>query len=180
MTDTVWKAGEAVEVAWTVKAFHGGGYGYRLAPANGPLNEETFGKNHLDFVGQSSFRWGGTGGEQLFFNGTYATEGTTPKGSMWAKVPVPGGPWGYVMHGASFKPFCKESEACTSAVDKKAGFMVCRCAGEGVGDIPTLEIVDQVRIPKDLPAGEWVISWRWDCEESTQVWNSCADVTIAH
>ena len=53
-------------------------------------------------------------------------------------------------------------------------------AGEGVGDIPTLEVVDSVMIPKDLPAGEWVISWRWDCEESTQVWNSCADVTIKH
>ena len=65
---------------------------------------------------------------------------------------IPGGPWGYSMHGASFMPVCKESEACTSAVDKKAPFMTCKCAGEGVGDIPTLEVVDKVKIPKDLPA----------------------------
>ena len=65
------------------------------------------------------------------------------------------------MHGASFMPVCKESKACTSAVDKKAPFMPCKCAGEGVGDIPTLEVVDKVKIPKDLPAGEWVLSWRW-------------------
>ena len=56
--------------------------------------------------------------------------------------------------------------------------MTCQCSGEGVGDIPTLEVVDKVLIPADLPAGEWVLGWRWDCEESTQVWNSCSDVTI--
>ena len=28
-TGTVWTAGDAVEVSWTVKAFHGGGYAYR-------------------------------------------------------------------------------------------------------------------------------------------------------
>jgi hypothetical protein len=41
------------------------------------------------FVGQQSFRWGGVGGEQIWFNGTYVSEGTTPAGSMWSKLPVP-------------------------------------------------------------------------------------------
>ena len=201
-------AGSDVEVAWTVKAFHGGGYAYRLCPAGSTLDEECFSKHYLDFVGQSSFRWGGVDGEQLFFDGVRVTEGTHPPNSMWSKVMIPGGPWGYSIHGASFMPVCKESEACTSAIDKKAPFMTCKCAGEGVGDIPTLEVVDKVKIPKDLPAGDWVLSWRWvsllpsfvrclvaprrrsntfdrlpaaqDCEESTQVWNSCADVTIKH
>merc|ERR1712159_408427 len=99
---------------------------------------------------------------------------------MWAKVMVPGGPWGYSMHGASFKPLCDCPEKFVESLAHNAGFMSCKCAGEGVGDIPTLEIVDHVRIPKNLPAGEWVLSWRWDCEESTQVWNSCADVVIKH
>jgi hypothetical protein len=35
-----------------------------------------------------------------------------------------------------------------------------------------------VVIPKDLAAGDYVLGWRWDCEESTQVWSNCADVTI--
>merc|ERR1711879_648388 len=26
--------------------------------------------------------------------------------------------------------------------------------------------------------GEYVLSWRWDCEETDQVWNSCADIVI--
>ena len=26
-----------------------------------------------------------------------------------------------------------------------------------------------VRKPADLPAGQWVLGWRWDCEETTQV-----------
>ena len=27
-------------------------------------------------------------------------------------------------------------------------------------------------------AGEYVLGWRWDCEMSSQVWSSCADITI--
>ena len=30
---TVWVAGDDVEVAWVQKAWHGGGYSYRLCPA---------------------------------------------------------------------------------------------------------------------------------------------------
>ena len=25
---------------------------------------------------------------------------------------------------------------------------------------------------------EYVLSWRWDCELTAQVWNACSDVTI--
>ena len=41
-----------------------------------------------------------------------------------------------------------------------------------------LEIVDRVAIPATLAPGEWVLGWRWDCEESNQIWQSCSDVTI--
>jgi hypothetical protein len=40
--------------------------------------------------------------------------------------------------------------------------------------------VDRVAIPTDLPAGDWVLGWRWDCEQSPQVWASCSDVTITN
>ena len=53
----VWKAGAAVEVAWNQKAWHGGGYSYRLCPAEKELTEECFQANPLDFVGNSSLRW---------------------------------------------------------------------------------------------------------------------------
>ena len=45
-----------------------------------------------------------------------------------------------------------------------------------IREIPS--IVDMVKIPVDLPKGEWVISFRWDCEHSYQIWASCGDVTI--
>jgi len=66
-SQATWKAGSAVEVAWVQKAWHGGGYSYRLAPA-GELTEATFQKMPLDFVGDSALRWGGVGGEMMPFN----------------------------------------------------------------------------------------------------------------
>jgi hypothetical protein len=38
--------------------------------------------------------------------------------------------------------------------------------------------VDQLQVPAAIDAGEYTLSWRWDCEETPQVWNSCADITI--
>jgi hypothetical protein len=37
----------------------------------------------------------------------------------------------------------------------------CKCSGDGIGDLATMEIVDKLHIPADLPAGEWVLGWRW-------------------
>ena len=45
----------------------------------GPLDEATFNKMPLEFVGQQGFRWAGgpkNGGTELFYNGTYVSEGT--------------------------------------------------------------------------------------------------------
>eukprot|EP01045_Picozoa_sp_COSAG04_P028399 COSAG04_NODE_4393_length_2123_cov_1.709980_3_plen_85_part_00 len=61
---------------------------YRLCPANHTLDEECFQHTPLRFVGQQSMRWGGVGGEQIFYNGTYVTEGTTPPNSMWSKLEI--------------------------------------------------------------------------------------------
>ena len=63
-----WKAGMVYEAGWTVSAHHGGGYAYRIAPADGPLTEEAFRKTPLDFVGNSILRWGGNKSSQLEFD----------------------------------------------------------------------------------------------------------------
>lgn len=39
-------------------------------------------------------------------------------------------------------------------------------------------VVDKVAVPAGLDAGHYLLSWRWDCEESTQVWQNCADIAI--
>lgn len=39
-------------------------------------------------------------------------------------------------------------------------------------------IQDKVVIPKNLSPGDYVLGWRWDCEETAQIWQNCADVVI--
>ena len=42
----------------------------------------------------------------------------------------------------------------------------------------TVNIIDCVLIPESLELGEYLLSWRWDAEQSAQVWQNCADVLI--
>jgi len=39
-------------------------------------------------------------------------------------------------------------------------------------------IVDQVMVPEDLVEGEYLLSLRMDAEQSSQVWQNCADIRI--
>ena len=39
-------------------------------------------------------------------------------------------------------------------------------------------IVDRLQLPASLLPGEYTLGFRWDCESSAQVWQSCADITI--
>jgi len=181
----VWKAGANYEVGWTVAANHGGGYAYRLAPANAPLTEETFRKIPLDFVGPSTLRWDGNKSTDLKFDtklkGWETSVGTMPAGSTWRKNPIPSGLW--QREGPTFEPVCQESQAC---IDGYAQFPhlapmgTCKCSGySNQGPLlPNLEVVDSVVIPASLSPGKYVLQWRWDCEESDQIWASCSDVTV--
>ena len=47
----------------------------------------------------------------------------------------------------------------------------------GYADVPSVLVTDRVKIPRGLK-GDYVLSWRWDCEQTNQVWNSCADITV--
>jgi len=163
-----WQAGKQVHVSWSITANHGGGYQYRLCPEGHDLTEECFQKMPLDFVGQQGFVW--ADGTTFLFNGTYVTEGTIPKGSKWAMNPVPRNDT--VQTGKSFPPRCKEIPNCGSTeVNSK-----CKCSGMwGPYD---MQIVDILQIPKDIKPGPYTLGWRWDCEESTQIWSSCSDVWI--
>ena len=37
---------------------------------------------------------------------------------------------------------------------------------------------DKVKIPKNLVPGKYVLSFRWDCQGSPQVWQACANINI--
>lgn len=39
-------------------------------------------------------------------------------------------------------------------------------------------IIDELLVPTDLTPGEYVLSFRWDCEQSPQIWSGCSDITV--
>jgi len=39
-------------------------------------------------------------------------------------------------------------------------------------------IVDLVKIPENLAEGDYLLSWRWDCEQTFQIWQNCADIRL--
>ena len=89
--------------------------------------------------------------------------------------PIPRGHIGdQFQTGKSFAPRCAESAACGPSSAQET----CRCSGDGETGLGNLEIVDQLLLPKSLKAGKWLLGWRWDCEESNQIWQSCSDITI--
>lgn len=47
----------------------------------------------------------------------------------------------------------------------------------GRGPFP-FNIVDTIHVPNDIASGEYVVSWRWDAEQTKQVWAQCGDVIV--
>ena len=39
-------------------------------------------------------------------------------------------------------------------------------------------VIDTVVVPADLAPGDYALSWRFDSEQTPQVWTNCADVTV--
>merc|ERR1712146_679074 len=40
-----------------------------------------------------------------------------------------------------------------------------------------VSIVDHLAVPQ--VSGDFILQWRLDCEQTPQIWNSCADITIS-
>jgi hypothetical protein len=151
----VWVAGTDVEVAWAITANHGGGYAYRLCklpdgdgddqdPAGSEvLSEECFQSGHLRFSGDTQ-RIVDPEGNLLSTAPLVSTSnGTTPEGSTWARNPFP----------------------------MEQGVI------EAIPDLPevygrgpfNMSVVDSVEVPSELKSGSYVLSWRWDAEQTKQV-----------
>eukprot|EP00051_Salpingoeca_urceolata_P026278 m.476717 g.476717 ORF g.476717 m.476717 type:complete len:496 (+) comp20624_c0_seq1:318-1805(+) len=153
MADT-WVAGEEAEVVWNIVANHGGGYSYRLCPASGDLTEECFQSNHLDFASDSQFlvHKGATDKPLSNWTAVRLNKGTTPKGSTWTRNPVS-------MEVDTLPPIPNFPEI----------------RGRGPFEYG---VMDKVKVPANLPAGDYVLSFRWDSEQVQQVWSQCSDVKI--
>ena len=106
-------------------------------------------------------------------------------------LPTPGLEYGSPWH-AQTRCFerCAGSVASASPAEGGAG----ACPGETHFDVPEAmragkltgfgkaiwewSVLDVVDVPGDLEPGAYALSWRWDCEESAQVWQNCADVEV--
>ena len=160
---TEWKAGSVEDVAlWFPYANHGGGYSYRLCktPAEGisGLTEECFQNGYLDFSGDTQWVYYGTeyikSQSKVEMNATRITKGTFPPGSMWTTI-----------------PFSYFGEIDTVPFDM---------TGNPHEDPDHGHIIDKVRIPSTLKPGEYVLSFRYDCKCTSQVFNTCANIQITN
>eukprot|EP00051_Salpingoeca_urceolata_P027601 m.482333 g.482333 ORF g.482333 m.482333 type:complete len:378 (+) comp22496_c0_seq1:370-1503(+) len=191
---TTWRAGQTVEVAWGIRFNHGGGYQYRVCPASENLTEACFEKHPLAFVtGSQQLQW--TNGTRESIAATYVTEGTRPAGAAWAMNPLPrinfdstssGQPWGasgcdMPAKGAAcrqFDPPCKGDHGWAAVPGESPNSVDVEglCSGDATG----VMIRDQVVVPSDLVPGPYVVQWRWDCEETAQIWTNCGDVYVTN
>lgn len=182
-----WTAGSAVEVMWGIRYNHGGGYQYRLCPADSEPTEECFQEHVLEFDRtKQALVW--NNGTRFPIEGTWVDEGTVPAGSTWAMNPIPRtnddntglhdpescpGPDGRSGPGCTqFTPPCPQDTGPFDWATDGSGQGACS------GDWTMGLIADTVKIPDDLPPGQFVLQWRWDCEETAQIWANCADVEI--
>lgn len=185
VTEIAWRQGSIVEVGWSPSANHGGGYSYRLCKVQEggieAVTEECFQQNHLPFWGNTSWlqeQDEGNASMRVPFPAERTTDGTTPAGSQWTKNPVP------ACHGASGglgRPSLygnRTWEACDPQFTpyQKDGWQMP--FGFGVHEFRKFVIVDKLQVPNDIEPGHYVLSMRWDCEQTAQVWTSCGSVQI--
>lgn len=168
----VWRVGSIVETMWSLRANHGGGYQYRLCKLTSNLTEACFQQTPMPFAGDSSLMLGN--GTMLQLNSTFVSEGTLPVGSTWQMNPIPG----YVIEKDGGWSCCKRwfDPPCYDPVSEHPERLgQGLCSGEWITKVT---FYDQLRVPEHLEPGEYVLSFRWDCESSAQVWQSCSDITI--
>jgi len=225
----LWKKGSVQDVAFGITANHGGGYSWRLCPADGEVSEECFQQHVLEFAGDTQYI--------QYDNKSYQYEkmvklprfpiplhktskGTHPKGSQWARVPIPACRLcdqsvcgkglmpnltdsfelplsGLYPNGSRAFGGLKwfEQQMCAQSC---SGLNITACPpgmtqfpepANGIsgytGTYPPVgdtglpySIVDKMKVPEKLPAGAYLLSWRWDAEQSHQIWQNCADVLI--
>ena len=163
------------------------------------LSEDCFARTALDFVrGTQALEWRASGARMLVTDPQYIDEGVIPVGGTWARNPVPV----IVGHGEPYSGCSNATGNLTSAVNATNGAgLLCRqfeppCAGDdswatipGAKDVTDVSgrcsgawvdgvIVDNVTVPSSLAPGRYVLGFRWDAEQTSQVWSSCADVLL--
>lgn len=170
---TVWKAGGTVNVSWYIAFNHGGGYKYRICPKSEQLTEACFQRpeHQIEFASDEHVVQFSTGPKSI--PNTIVKEGG---GLGWMRSPIPMPNFvgsdcddmkGHPCHGCP----------CGSGYPGGARNEDFPNPFGGNNKGKNTAIQDLVYVPQ-LPPGEYVVGFRWDCETSSQVWSTCADITI--
>jgi len=147
---TEWRAGSYQEVAWYVSANHAGGYSYRIAKLP---------KGGISHLTEEDFQE-----NVLDFVGE-------DQWVQYAKDRKTG-------HRTKLRALQTTEGTFPSGSMWRANPMVPSGEEHGSSDYGHGHIIDNVIIPEDLEPGDYVVSFRWDCKCSPQVWGSCANVKI--
>merc|ERR1712100_194895 len=162
---------------------------YRLCPAERYVQEgeACFQQNPLTFVGSTQWIQFGHGMDVNNRTEIPATDVSgdlvIPVNSTWRKNPIP--PCNTPISGGAVSKRKCLGPTFKPPIPGLYGFGPGSCGSSEV--VCNLEqfrqhnfdfgIVDKVHVP-DVPEGEYILSFRWESEQTNQVWNSCADVTI--
>ena len=119
---------------------------------------------------------------------TRTSIGTFPKGSQWTKNPIPACEG---TSGGVGTPDCPapQFDPPLPGLFGYGGAACFKGSGGAGGDCTKTQdeywnakfyfnVIDKVQIPAGLKQGEYVLSFRWDSEQTPQVWAQCADITI--
>jgi len=185
--ETVWPKGTSQEVSWAIHANHGGGYAYRLCPRSSELSEACFQSHHLKFADDKTWiQYGADVSNRTAIKAPRLSAGTNPAGSTWKKNPLPA--CGDLGGGVGGRTQCTYPPQFEEPLPGLYGYGAAACHGVADSCTPEEEreirakfafnMVDLVEVPADLPSGDYVLSFRWDCEQTKQVWAQCADIRI--
>jgi len=148
--ETTWSRGRRATVTWASRAQHGGGYAYRLCKIpQGGISE----------INEKCFQSG-----HLKFVGQ----------KTWVAKNPPKG-----------KKQIKNWIALNAIRTKKGTYpprsqwtKITLPPGQKANEYVDWAFKDIVRVPKNITPGKYILSWRWDCENTPQVWSSCANINI--
>ena len=179
---------------------------YRFCPTSEDATEECFQRHPLSFATNASkIRYTDGSTPDKVVAALDVSEGTLPVGSTWRRMPVPacncdigmgcstlrksnGTMYEAYAHNPNAKhetPLCPTGTQFPAPAEGIYGVGGYLCTGGATGKIPPpgsceynfeWSIVDEVNVPETT--GDFVLQWRWDAEQTAQVWNTCADVTV--
>jgi hypothetical protein len=167
-----------------------------LCPADKTLDEECFQQMPLQYANNTSkLFWlapeSGRVDKPIFINATRLT--VRNEQDVWTKIPIPAYKClaGHPVDDATGKPNSCPDEpqfAPPSGLSSDNWGMWAKDVLPGGADAPDAYIRskgqmkwfpfigDYVKVP-DTP-GRYVLSWRWDSEQTPQIWTNCADIYI--